>query len=85
MDVEQTCQRICGLLKEMGKVETSDKNFSIDVDLFDFGYLDSFGVVELLLEIKKEFGLDLSHEDFYQDLRSVKMISKNILGKIGKS
>ena len=82
MDVENTSQRISRILREMGKVESSDENFSTDVDLFDYGYLDSFGVVELLLEIKKVFGLDLSHEDFYQDLRSVRMISKNISEKL---
>jgi D-alanine--poly(phosphoribitol) ligase subunit 2 len=85
MDVEQICNEISNIFQKLEKADTTDKNFSFDVDLFDYGYLDSFGVVELLLEIKQVFGLDLSHEDFYQDLRSVRSISTCILKKVGKS
>lgn len=84
MEIEKICEEISYILKKMGKTDNSDKHFNFDVDLFDYGYLDSFGVVELLLEIKQAFGLDLSHEDFYQNLRSVRMISSNIIGKVEK-
>ena len=85
MDVEQICREVSNILQKLEKADTTDKNFSFDVDLFDYGYLDSFGVVELLFEIKQVFGLDLSHEDFYHDLRSVRLISACIFTKVGKS
>ena len=83
MNIEKINATLSEIFQKIGKVDAEDAHFSYDVDLFDYGYLDSFGVVELLLEIKKEYDLDLSHEDFYQDLRSVKMISEIILKKIG--
>jgi methoxymalonate biosynthesis acyl carrier protein len=85
MNVEQICREVSIILQKLEKTDTTDKNFNFDVDLFDYGYLDSFGVVELLFEIKQVFGLDLSHEDFYHDLRSVRSISAYILTKVGKS
>lgn len=85
MDVEQICRELSNILQRLEKADTTDKNYSFDVDLFDYGYLDSFGVVELLLEIKQVFGLDLSHEDFYHDLRSVRSISTCIIEKVGNS
>ena len=84
MSEEQICRKITEILENMGKKEKSDTNFSPDIDLFDYGYLDSFGIVELLLEIDRSFGVDLSHEDFYQDLRSVKSISHDINEKMKK-
>ena len=85
MNVEQICKELSNILQKLEKADTTDKNFSFDVDLFDYGYLDSFGVVELLLEIKQVFGLDLSDEDFYHDLRSVRAVSACIITKVGKS
>ena len=85
MNVEQICREVSIILQKLEKTDTTDKNFNFDVDLFDYGYLDSFGVVELLFEIKQVFGLDLYHEDFYHDLRSVRSISAYILTKVGKS
>ena len=85
MNIDQICKELSNILQKLEKADITDKNFSFDVDLFDYGYLDSFGVVELLLEIKQVFGLDLSHEDFYQDLRSVRLIVACIVKKVGKS
>ena len=52
-------------LLKLKRLISLTKIFLPDVDLFDYGYLDSFGVVELLLEIKNVFEVDLSkREDF---------------------
>ena len=82
MSEDQICKKITKIFEIMGKIETPDSNFTYDIDLFDYGYLDSFGIVELLLEIDRTFGVDLSYEDFYQNLRSVKSISANIYEKL---
>lgn len=85
MEIDSICQKISEILRKIGKIDKDDQNFNFDVDLFDYGYLDSFGVVELLLEIKQSYSFDLSHEDFYQDLRTIRLISYNILKKYDKN
>ena len=85
MEIDSICQKISEILRKIGKIDKDDQNFNFDVDLFDYGYLDSFGIVELLLEIKQSYSFDLSHEDFYQDLRTIRLISYNILKKYDKN
>jgi acyl carrier protein len=53
-------------IRSLGKVGTDDDLFSDDVDLFDYGYLDSFGIVGLIEDINETFKIDLSDVDFYE-------------------
>ena len=47
-------------------IPEDDRDFTPSVDLFDYGYLDSFGVVSLIARVSESFGVDLSRLDFYQ-------------------
>jgi len=78
MTFEDICKKLTDSLIELNKLKENDSNFSWTVDLFDYGYLDSFGVVELLAEISAIYDLDLTNEDFYRDLRSIDSISRVI-------
>lgn len=40
-----------------------DPDYNVDVHLFDAGYLDSLGAVELILFAEKEFGIGISQKD----------------------
>jgi acyl carrier protein len=49
-----------------------DAQLANDVDLFDYGYLDSFGIVALIEHVEARYGVDLSTEDFYEgSLRTI--------------
>ena len=78
MKIDDICKILSDSLIELNKLKEDDENFSFEVDLFDYGYLDSFGVVELLAEISARFDLDLTNEDFYRDLRNIDSIAKVI-------
>ena len=52
-------------LPNQAKVAAEDDLFTDDVDLLDYGYLDSFGTVALIELIDKESGVDFSNVDFY--------------------
>ncbi len=78
MKIDDICKILSDSLIELNKLKEDDENFSFEVDLFDYGYLDSFGVVELLAEISARFDLDLTNEDFYRDLRNIESIAKVI-------
>ena len=78
MKIDDICKILSDSLIELNKLKEDDENFSFEVDLFDYGYLDSFGVVELLEEISARFDLDITNEDFYRDLRNIESIAKVI-------
>jgi acyl carrier protein len=56
-------QKLRTVIAQMGKVP---EDFSADADWFSDLGLDSFRVVELFLELEKQFGLALNEEHFMQ-------------------
>ena len=53
-----------------------------DVDLVETGILDSFQLVELLVQLEKKFGVQVDIEDLdLDDLRTIERIRANVLAK----
>ena len=74
--------KLAKIVRVIGKVSSDDMDFSVTVDLFDYGYLDSFGIVELITIVQEEFGADLTSTDFYgDDIRTIEKISQHIEDK----
>jgi acyl carrier protein len=66
-------------IKSQGQVAADDTSFSDDIDLFDYGYLDSFGIVGLIESVAQTYDIDLSAVDFYEPgKRTVRGIAKLI-------
>ena len=49
------------------KVASTDPGFDSQVDLFERGYIDSIGFVELIEFLNVEFGVEISDEDLLSD------------------
>jgi acyl carrier protein len=49
------------------RVAAGDAAFSRDAHLFEGGYVDSAGVVELLMFVETTFGVKLEDEDIFSD------------------
>jgi acyl carrier protein len=49
------------------RVAAGDAAFSRDAHLFEGGYVDSAGVVELLMFVESTFGVKLGDEDIFSD------------------
>lgn len=62
----KTVDTIREFIRKEAKVASSDTLFSDDVDLLDYGYIDSFGIVGLIELLSSRFGVDLSDVDFYE-------------------
>ncbi len=62
---------VAGRIEEFVRTEFSvsptDGVFGRNVDLFENGYVDSVGVVELLEFIRTEFGVELPDDDLLSD------------------
>jgi acyl carrier protein len=57
--------RLEQFVREVGQVEPDDPDFTRDTDLWDMGYLDSNGVVELIVFIESEWGVEVPEEALF--------------------
>jgi len=64
--VSTPAETIREFIRKEAKVAPSDTLFSDTVDLLDYGYIDSFGIVGLIELISSRYGVDLSDIDFYE-------------------
>jgi acyl carrier protein len=70
------------------KVSATDPVFSREVDLFERGYVDSVGFVELLEFLSSEFGVEIPDEDLLSDDFSsiaglTRIVSRNLEPEVG--
>lgn len=73
---------ILKFVRDLDPSNARDSHLDAQVDLFDGGYLDSFGIVELIEFIIREFKTDFSNADFYAgSLRTVAGIAATIAAK----
>jgi D-alanine--poly(phosphoribitol) ligase subunit 2 len=63
MEINETVSRLRGFIRQRFGIPESDPEFTDDVDLFNYGYVDSFGAVDLNAFIEEEFSLRLSEAD----------------------
>jgi acyl carrier protein len=54
-------------VRNQNGVSADDPGFSYDIDLFDCGYVDSVGLVELLAFIADRFEMEISDDDLLSD------------------
>jgi acyl carrier protein len=63
MDLSDVQDRIEKYVREQFGVGDADLRFGPTVDLYESGYVDSVGVVELLAFIGEEFGVEVPEHD----------------------
>lgn len=49
------------------RVQASDRSFHRDVPLYDSGFVDSAGVVELIAFLESTFDVELTEEDIFSE------------------
>ncbi|TDF93456.1 acyl carrier protein [Paenibacillus piri] len=45
------------------EIEPDDDDFTVDVHLFDYGYIDSIGATALIAHIEKTYGIQVTNQD----------------------
>lgn len=66
MDTDQISQIAAELrvfIREKFKIPADDPDFNDDVNLFDYGYVDSFGAVELNTFVEASFSTKITDSD----------------------
>ena len=67
MTEEEVAERIETFVREHFKVSADDPGFDRTADLFERGYVDSVGFVEMLEFVREEFGVEVPEEDLMSD------------------
>jgi acyl carrier protein len=64
-----TEQDVAAAIEEFARrefsIKASDQRFDRSVDLFDDGYVDSIGVIELIQFLESTFAIDIPEEDLF--------------------
>jgi acyl carrier protein len=63
MEIAEIKKKLRDYLFEHFKVGRDDPDFNDDVHLFDYGYVDSFGAVDLISFVETSFGIKISQAD----------------------
>lgn len=62
-NLEEIMSPLREFVRKQFNVSEGDKDFTDDVHLFDYGYVDSFGAVHLITFVKERFGVVISDQD----------------------
>jgi acyl carrier protein len=76
MELDNVAQELRTFIRVRFGIPDDDPEFNDDVHLFDYGYVDSFGAVELNSFVEKEFAVKVSSSDLIAfPLNTVKEIA----------
>ncbi|HEU0048179.1 MAG TPA: acyl carrier protein [Nitrososphaera sp.] len=64
MEIPEITSELSGFIRERFGVPEKDSEFTDQVDLFSYGYIDSFGAVELTDFIEKRFSVAFTAADW---------------------
>ena len=70
-------QEVDAFLRAKFNIAQDDPDFTNDVHLFDYGYLDSFGAQELVMHLESTYGITIGNDDLVRyPLNTLNDISK---------
>lgn len=76
MESNEIASKVRQFVRQHYGISENDSEFTDDVNLFDYGYVDSFGAVELYGFVEKEFSVRVSEAEFVTvSLNSIREIS----------
>ncbi|PZE19254.1 acyl carrier protein [Paenibacillus xerothermodurans] len=61
--MEDLLQQLEDHIRNRYEIEPDDDEFTVDVHLFDYGYIDSIGATALIAHIEKTYGLQVTNQD----------------------
>lgn len=64
---DEAAELIEGFIRREFQVAEDDPDFTRETHLYDSGYVDSMGVVELIEFIQSTFGIEIPDEEVFSD------------------
>ncbi|MNI53853.1 acyl carrier protein [compost metagenome] len=85
MPNEDIVQQLEQHIRERYEIEADDDEFTTDVHLFDYGFIDSIGATALIAHIEKTYNLQVTNQDLMlYSLNTVQEIADFITKKIAR-
>jgi methoxymalonate biosynthesis acyl carrier protein len=76
MSAEEIRSELRSFVRQRFAIPDNDSDFSDDIDLFNYGYIDSIGAVELTGFVERQFGVRFTDSDWVNfPLSSIREIS----------
>ena len=76
MDLPEITDDVRAFVKAKFDIDDADGSFNDDVHLFDYGYVDSFGAVEMIAYSEKKYAIQISNDDLVVNpLNTIREIS----------
>ncbi|MFC5532409.1 acyl carrier protein [Cohnella yongneupensis] len=63
MKLDEICSILTDHIMKQFQIESDDDEFTPDVHLFDYGYIDSFGATELTSFVESRFEIEVTKKD----------------------
>ena len=72
-------------IRDRYEIEADDDEFTKDVHLFDYGYIDSIGATALIAHVEKTYDIQVTNQDLMlYSMNTVNEIATFIAQKTGK-
>lgn len=83
MNFDEIAKILDDYVKKQFEIEDDDPDYSLDVNLFDYGYVDSLGAVEIIMFVEERFGCKISQKDISKyPMNTVREITEVVLDKL---
>lgn len=63
MSLQELIDQLEAHIRSRYEIEEDDEDFSTDVHLFDYGFIDSMGATALIAHIEKTYGIQVTNQD----------------------
>ncbi|HYE81363.1 MAG TPA: acyl carrier protein [Clostridia bacterium] len=83
MEPERIRDTLYNYIRDACEVPEDDTEYTHDVNLFDYGYVDSFGATDILAFIESTYGIEVTQKDLLlYPMSSISEITEYIVKKV---
>lgn len=83
--MEQIAKELEAHIRTRYEIEADDEDFSLDVHLFDYGFIDSIGATALIAHIEQTYSIQVTNQDLMlYPLNTINEIAAFISRKIAR-
>ncbi|MDF2925469.1 MAG: acyl carrier protein-like protein [Paenibacillaceae bacterium] len=83
--MQEIAQQLEAHIRDRYEIDPDDEDFSQDVHLFDYGFIDSIGATALIAHIEQTYGMQVTNQDLMlYPLNTINEIAAFISRKIAR-
>lgn len=83
--MEDIVQQLESHIRTRYEIDPEDEDFTVDVHLFDYGFIDSIGATALIAHIEETYGIQVTNQDLMlYPLNTIHEIAAYISRKIAR-